>query len=90
MNKIKSPSIQEYQRLAGIHKRRKIIVISIIVIFESIQTLFEIEWEISFIGVERLLKILQWCDAASFMVIVVLDIYIAILFLNIIQFYVKH
>lgn len=65
MNKLRSPSVQEYQRLAGIHKWRKIIVISTIVIFESIQILFEIQWETNIIAEESLRKILQWSDIVA-------------------------
>jgi hypothetical protein len=40
MNKLRSPSPQEYEKLAQKHKWRKIIIISIIAIFETIQILF--------------------------------------------------
>jgi hypothetical protein len=43
MNTLRSQSVAEYQGLALRHSRRKKIVISIIVIFEMIQILFEIE-----------------------------------------------
>ena len=65
MNKLRSPTVQEYQRLAGIHKWRKIIVISTIVIFESIQILFEIQWETKIIAEENLRNILQWSDIVA-------------------------
>jgi hypothetical protein len=65
MNKLRSPSVKKYQRLAGIHKWRKIIVISTIVIFESIQILFEIQWETKIIAEENLRNILQWSDIVA-------------------------
>lgn len=65
MNKLRSPSVQEYQRLAGIHKWSKIIVISTIVIFESIQILFEIQWETKIIAEENLRNILHWSDIVA-------------------------
>jgi hypothetical protein len=40
-------------------------VISTIVIFESIQILFEIQWETKIIAEENLRNILQWSDIVA-------------------------
>lgn len=90
MNTLRSQSVVEYQGLAQRHRRRKVIVISTIVIFETIQIIFEIEQKIGIITDLSLRKIIRWSDAVAEIVIVVLDIYMALLFLNILQFYINH
>ena len=62
MNKLRSLSTLEIEMIPQKQKWRKIIVIYMIAIFETIHILFEIEKEILIIGVESLHKILQWSD----------------------------
>jgi hypothetical protein len=90
MNTLRSQSMQEYQGLAQTHKRRKLIVISTIAIFETIQILYEIDQKTGILGDLSLRKIIRWSDAVAEIVVVVVDLYVAVLFLNIIQFYIKH
>jgi hypothetical protein len=60
------------------------------VIFESIQILYEFDRKIGIISDESASKIIQWTDAVAEIVVVAVDVYLAILFLSIIQFYIKH
>ena len=64
-NKLQSQSIEEYHSLARTHRRRNLIVISTIVIFELIQILFDIEERIGVLNIVELDKVAHWFNAVA-------------------------
>lgn len=55
-----------------------------------IQILYEFDRKIGIIRDDTASKIIQWTDAVAEIIVVAVDVYLAILFLSIIQFYIKH
>ena len=88
--KLESNSAQEYQSMSKQNLKKKIIVCTAILIFETVQILFEIQEKLNVTNDDYAVLVFKWCNAIAKLSIIIVDLYIAYIFYTIVKFYLRH
>ena len=88
--KLESNSAEECQSMSKKHLKSKIIVCTALLIFETVQIIFEIQERLNVTNDEHAFLVLKWCNVIAKLAIIIVDLYIGYIFYKIVKFYLRH